>query len=165
MGIQAAPGDWFVGVTSRQRGDRLLYAMQVAEVLSFEQYATDPRFESKKPVRNGPWQQRCGDNLYYQDERGEWRQRPSHFHDTAEDRKKDLRHPKVFIGDHFYYFGQKAVAIPPAYEDLIWRRQGCKCSHDPALVDGFLDWLQSHFQPGLHGEPYDRPVKINSRKG
>lgn len=160
MGIRAKAGDWFAGITSRQRGNKLLYAMKVSEVIPFEEYATDPRFESKKPIMNGPWKQRCGDNLYYRDERGYWKQRPNPYHDTPEFRKKDLRHPSTFVGEHFYYFGENAIQLPAIFEDLIWPRQGCKGSHEPNLVARFLAWLQGEYQPGIHGEPFDRPRSL-----
>lgn len=159
MGIRAKPGDWFAGFTPKQQGNKLLYTVEVSEVMPFDQYAVDPRFDNKKPVINGPWKRRCGDNMYYQDEQGKWQQRPNVFHNTPEQKKQDLRHPTVFIGERFYYFGENAIQTPPQFDDLIWPRQGCKCSHEPELVADFLDWLQAKFQPGIHGEPFDRPVK------
>ncbi len=157
MGVKAQPGDWFMGITTGQRRGRLVNAMEVSETLPFEQYAIDPRFGAKKPILNGPWQQRCGDNLYYRDEKGEWQQRPSHFHNSDEFRRKDIRYPMVFIGTHFFYFGENAPAIPPEFEALIWQRRGCKCSHDPQTVKEFINWLQGSFALGIHGEPFDRP--------
>ena len=58
MGIRAQRGDWFIGITAIDRGNRLVFAMQVAEVLPFERYYSDPRFDKKKPVVNGAWRQR-----------------------------------------------------------------------------------------------------------
>lgn len=157
MGIKAQPGDWFLGATQKELGDKIVYAMRVSETLSFDEYNDDPRFEDKKPVMKAPWKKRSGDNLYYRDKRGTWQQRPNPYHDTHEDRKKDLRHPFVFIGHHFYYFGESAVSIPQEYFDLLWRRQGLKCNHDPQLVRDFISWLQSTYDSGIHGEPRDRP--------
>jgi hypothetical protein len=156
MGIKAKPEDWFLGVTPQERGDKIVYAMEVAEVISFEEYDSDPRFDAKKPVMNAPWKQRCGDNLYYRDEEGKWQQRPNPFHDTPRNRKQDLRHPSVFISEHFYYFGENAVRMPLMFADLIWRRQGCKCSHEREVVAGFVNWLQDNFRPGIHGDPWDK---------
>ena len=102
MGIRAQKGDWFVGVTTIDRGNKLVFAMQVAEVLSFNRYYTDPRFERKRPVVNGTWRQRCGDNMYYKDDTGAWKRHPSVYHCEPEQIKQDLRHPYVFIAGHFY---------------------------------------------------------------
>jgi hypothetical protein len=54
-------GDWLVGNTTKAEGNRLLYAMRVSEVLDFDDYFHDPRFQGKKPKRGGTWQERCGD--------------------------------------------------------------------------------------------------------
>lgn len=156
MGIKAQPGDWYLGITPKSFGEKIVYAMRVSETLSFEEYDTDVRFEAKKPIMKAPWKQRCGDNLYYRDENGVWQQRPNPYHDTDEFRKKDLRHPTVFISQHFFYFGENAVDIPQNCLDLLWRRQGCKCSHDPRMVESFIAWLESTYATGIHGEPRDR---------
>ena len=164
MGVKLTKGDWIMGTTAAERGRKLLYAMQISEVLSFNQYYTDPRFEKKKPDLDGPWQSRCGDNMYYLDEKGEYQQhQPVCFHTESKDKEKDKKHPQVFISEHFYYFGEKAVVIPSPFSGLIRERQGCKCNHDPHLVTQFLDWLQGQFFPGhkvihMSGAVAARPV-------
>jgi hypothetical protein len=156
MGIRAQKGDWFIGITAINRGNRLVFAMQVSEVLPFEHYYNDPRFEQKKPIIDGTWRQRCGDNMYYKDDAGIWKQHPSIYHCTPEQVEQDLKHPYVFIAELFYYFGDRAIEIPPEYRELIWRRQGCKCEHDLDTVRDFLNWLEANFEPGIHGEPYHK---------
>lgn len=155
MGVRASEGDWLVGTTPASRGDKLVYAMRVSEVLSFDEYYRDSRFQKKKPDVHGTWRQRCGDNMYYRDETGKWRQCCSLHHRSPQVKQQDRRHPRVFIAEHFYYFGDKAPDIPSSYAELIWRRQGCKCRHNPAVVDAFLDWLQANFEPGVLGIPHD----------
>ena len=65
----AGVGDWIVGSGSNDKsvrqGGRMVYAMCVEEILTFRQYDSDPRFERKKPYRNGSRKQSCGDNIYY----------------------------------------------------------------------------------------------------
>ena len=62
-------GDWVVGSGSNdrsvRRGGYLVYAMQVTETMTFDEFGADPRFESKKPYRNGSRKQSCGDNIYF----------------------------------------------------------------------------------------------------
>ena len=62
-------GDWVVGSGSNdrsvRRGGHLVYAMRVTEAMTFDEYGRDPRFESKKPYRNGSRKQSCGDNIYF----------------------------------------------------------------------------------------------------
>lgn len=63
----ATPGDWVVGTGSLSRGDaeeRLIYAMRVDEVLTYDEYFSDERFEFKKPL-SGDKYDKNGDNLYY----------------------------------------------------------------------------------------------------
>jgi hypothetical protein len=44
MGIKAEKGDWIIGTSPVSQGSKLVYAMQVSERLSFEEYYTDERF-------------------------------------------------------------------------------------------------------------------------
>ena len=162
MGIRAKSRDWFIGTTTVAKGSKLIYAMQVSEVLSFDLYYNDQRFEKKRPIISGTWQQRCGDNMYNKDRTGKWLQHPTQYHNNENAVKKDLKHPFVFIAEHFYYFGDKAVKIPTKYEELIRKRQGCKCSYPPNTVDRFLNWLQSTFTSGIHGNPADKSKIICS---
>ena len=147
---------WFIGTQPASQGNKLVYAMQVTEVLPFEDYYHDSQFEKKKPVINGSWRQQCGDNMYYKDQTGRWRQHPSIYHCGPMQIAQDLKHPRVFIAERFYYFGEKAIAILENCKSLIWNRQGCKCKHDPNTISNFLNWLQKSFEIGIHGEPSDR---------
>jgi hypothetical protein len=155
MGIKAEKGDWLVGNSSVAKGNKLIFAMQVEEILSFDQYYNDPRFKRKKPDKNGTWRRQCGDNMYFKNKRGKWKQHPSQFHNTPKDRKKDLKNPFVYISKRFYYFGDHAVSLPGRYGELILKRQGCKCSYDTEIVNGFLKWLQKKYEPGIYGKPQD----------
>ena len=128
--------------------------MWIAEVLPLERYYNDPRFDAKKPVIRGTWRKRCGDNMYFKDDDGEWKRRCSVYHRKKVDMLNDLNGRNVLIADHFYYFGKNAVEIPPKYNDLLVLR-GYKHRHDPETVKGFLNWLKTSFKPGIHGDPHD----------
>src|SRR5262249_167212 len=59
-------GDWIIGMGGgrlRATG-RCIFAMNVSEKLTFEEYWSDPRFQDKKPVRNGSKKMLVGDNIY-----------------------------------------------------------------------------------------------------
>jgi Nucleotide modification associated domain 2 len=155
MGIKAQIGDWIIGTTPASRGSKLVYAMHVSETLPFEKYYVDVRFEKKKPIVDGSWRERCGDNMYYKSERGQWVQHPNYYHNSPESFKKDIKHPTVFIAENFYYFGDKAVAIFPEFQDLIWKRQGIKSNFDIVVVEMFVDWLKENFSSGILGKPND----------
>src|SRR3546814_8044914 len=58
--------------------------MRVTEVLTFNSYDADPRFQAKKPYRRGSRKQSCGDNIYYRDAANrQWLQRDS-FHSNLD---------------------------------------------------------------------------------
>jgi hypothetical protein len=154
QGCRLEPGDWVLGNSSADTGRRLIYAMQISEVLDFDDYYRDPRFAVKK-ARAGSWQERCGDNIYRRDEDGEWVQAVAFFHTTPGIIEQDLRHPRVFISDYFFYFGENAPAIPTKFATLVQIRQGTSY-HQGVIVQAFIDWLQQTYQPGLLGEPRDR---------
>jgi hypothetical protein len=44
-------GDWIVGNSSVSDRQRLVYAMQIDEVLGFDAYFRDPRFQQKSRIR------------------------------------------------------------------------------------------------------------------
>jgi hypothetical protein len=156
MGVRAQEGDWFMGVTSKSKGNCLLYVMEVSEVLSFDDYYRDSRFEKKKPSSSS-WKEQCGDNIYYTDSTGVWQRHiPHFFHKGEAFLKKDTRHPRVFIAERFYYFGEKAIKLPKVHEDLILARQGCKHRHSPETVRSFLNWLIDNYQLGINALPRDR---------
>jgi hypothetical protein len=155
MGIKAQQGDWIIGTSPVSRGRKLAYAMEVSESLPFEKYFADVRFEKKKPNVKGSWRERCGDNMYYRDQQGQWVQHRTFLHQSAEDRKKDLKYPVVFVAEHFYYFGDKAITIPIEFQELALKRQGCKGNHDPEVVVKFLKWLKKNFSSGVLGDPID----------
>lgn len=156
QGLKLNPGDWLVGNSSLAAGQKLVYAMRVSEVLDFDDYYRDPRFAAKKPRFDLTWREAYGDNIYYRDDDGEWAQAPTRAHEGPEYLKKDTRRPRVFISDHFYYFGENAPSIPAEFTALIRERQGCQCDYPTELVEDFVRWIESTYRPGIRGEPRDR---------
>jgi hypothetical protein len=158
MGLRVEPGDWLMGNGQPEKGSRLIYAMRISEVLDFDHYYRCPLFEGKKPNR-GSWQTRCGDNIYFRDGTGRWAQDDlACYHTGPGWLEEDTRHPRVFISDHFYYFGENAPVFPNEYTSLIKRGRGCRYARDPDVdvVDGFIEWLNRTNTPGRHGLPRDR---------
>jgi hypothetical protein len=129
MGVHLSRGDWLMGHAAADRGQGLIYAMQVSGTLAFDAYYYDPRFKGRKPRLDGTWQEQCGDNIYHR-VGDTWVQDQNLFH-GPDDVAKDTKHPVVFISEHFYYFGAEAPEIPDRVARLIWGRWGCKCSHPP----------------------------------
>lgn len=155
MDIKAQKDDWIIGTSPISQGSKLVYAMQISERLSFNEYYTDDRFAKKKPNINGTWRERCGDNMYYKDQQGKWVQHRTIYHHETEIREQDLRHPIVFVAESYYYFGDNAETIPIEYQDLVWKHEGCKKDHAPNVVENFLTWLKTNYTPGIYGNPKD----------
>ena len=158
MGVRLEQGDWILGTGAQDIAGRIVYAMQVSERLHFDDYFQNRRYQSKKPDLKGNWKRRCGDNMYYLGKNGKWRQLPVLRHDSPEARVKDTKHPYSYVATLYYYFGEAAPPVPSQFAQLVWQRQGCKCSHPEETVREFTEWLSDSFRPGQHGLPKDRHI-------
>lgn len=67
-----ARGDYIAGVFRSGGPPRLVYVMEVAMSLDFDAYYRDGRFKKKKPRKDGTWQERAGDNIYFMNPAGEY---------------------------------------------------------------------------------------------
>src|SRR4030042_6777459 len=65
MNIQLVKGDWIAGFSTKEYGNTLIYAMRVFEVLDYNTYFHDIRFQAKKPKLDQDYKNRCGDNMYW----------------------------------------------------------------------------------------------------
>jgi hypothetical protein len=79
--------DWVMGTGSVNNvgSGKLIYAMRIDEVLPYNLYFDDPRFQIKKPGKQGTIEE-CGDNIYYS-KSNKWHQLPSYH--TAQDIDSD----------------------------------------------------------------------------
>lgn len=155
-------GDWVVGLGSKALGNfhHLIYAMQVEEKISFNEYWKDKRFDMKKPVINGSLVQMYGDNFYHFDEKSnEWIQENSaHSLEggaiNAEHLKRDTGGEYVLISRRFYYFGNKSPLIPNKFTSICSEGRGHKyLGIDEHVKNDFIRWLTSSHTVGLHGDP------------
>ena len=163
-------GDWVVGSGSNdrniRRGGHLVHAMRITDILTFDEYGVDPRFESKKPYRSGARKQSCGDNIYFRSAPGaDWQQRDS-FH-SSPDGTLNARHVardtganRVLISNDFVYFGGEGPRFPEALKD--WQgRHLCKAGigltifDDPQLIVDFQQWVRSLGMNGYQGAPFE----------
>ena len=124
---KAREGDWVIGMAGFRltSAGRCVFAMQVTQTMSFDQYWTDPAFLDKRPVRNGSRKMVVGDNIYRKDPAtGEWLQADSHHsnpdgspngHNVARDTSTD----RVLVSTHFFYFGREAPAVPAALTSAL----------------------------------------------
>jgi putative DNA base modification enzyme with NMAD domain len=135
----AETGDWVVGTGGanerRSAGHgKLVYAMQVTEKLTRQQYFESPRFAAKKPVANGSDSQRRGDN-----------KRPASSFERA--------CQFVLISRRFYYFGGKGIQIPPRrFPHFEKKGPGFRSDFDEKYVKQFEEWI-TRCKAGKRGDP------------
>lgn len=161
-------GDWIVGTGAKTKYDlagRLLYAMKVDEVLTFDTYWADPRFLSKRPVLNGSLKQVYGDNIYRRGH-GRWCQVNSH-HSLGGGRRnlpniaRDTSVDRLLLGRRFVYFGKAAPLFPKRFrpfkatgEDICCPGQGHRVMSSRICV--LLEkWLEKQGRWGLQGMPLE----------
>jgi hypothetical protein len=167
---KAVIGDWLVGSGSNSRsihrGGCMVYAMQVTETISFDEYFVDPRFKSKQPYRNGSRKQSCGDNIYYRESvNSAWQQLDS-FHSLPDGTanpdhvQRDTGVNRVLVSNNFIYFGGQGPRFPENMKDDK-NRHICKAGigstsfDDEKLVNYFEQWIRSLNVSGYQGAPYE----------
>ncbi len=156
QGTRLRTGDWIAGFLTKARGYRMVYAMEVAEVMGLEDYFLDSRFAAKKPNLRGGWKERCGDNFYSKAPDGTWIQHRNRFHLDERLKTQDTRYARVFVGQRFWYRGKKAESAPSEFAPLFGGR-GARVNHDCDLAKLFVAWVQSEYDEGLAGLPNDNP--------
>ena len=164
-----SPGDYVAGIFRTGGPPRLVYVMEVSETFDYDDYYEDRRFEKKKPRRNGGWQERAGNNIYFLDASGSYVQdKNAWFHTSAKKVKQDLEHPVVFAGRNFAYFGEnaeidKTLLLPQRFHWCLPGR-GIKYLIDESPdYDPFMTWAFSHGS-GVHGLPRDREIDGEAKK-
>lgn len=159
---KAQVGDWIAayGSATTVYSGKLVYIMQVAEILSFDEYWEDCRFLSKRPVYSKGTNHMYGDNIYHhQDE--EWIQEYSHhsMEDGSINYKnldRDTQTDKVLIATEFYYFGSNAIDIPQKFEDMKWKHRQHGVCNDENKINEFITYIRDNYTVGRHGIPYSR---------
>lgn len=162
---KAQIGDWIIGTGSKRYNleGRLVFFMQVADVLSFDQYWADPRFLRKRPELHGSIKQAFGDNIYHRKNSvGNWIQEDSH-HSLSNGRintanvEHDTRVDRVLIGFNFAYWGGTGPKVQQRFRrenaDLCKSGPGHKCHFPEKFVGRFHEWLQSIPDRGYLGKP------------
>ena len=155
---QANVGDWVVGTTSVAKRScfgsipMLVYWMKVSEILTFNQYWSDPRFQIKKPVLNLSKKMAYGDNIYHIPQSGGWLQLNSHHtlpdgSINEDNLRTDTCHTdKVLISDEFVYMGRNPLCIPPSIANqqgvaLAKKGAGHKSSiFSSSFISNFENW-------------------------
>lgn len=159
----ARVNDWIVGTGPKGKGlqGRIVYAMQISEALTFNEYWQDQRFTLKRPHLHSSISNAFGDNIYHRNAAGEWQQADSHHsyvhgrpncanirHDTSTDR--------VLIAQDFVYWGGSGPELP-RFEEMDIRKngQGHRCNFHPETVAAFIRWFRELPQTGVLADPAD----------
>lgn len=143
----AKPGDWIAGTGSchAPSGDlsgRLVYAMRVDEVLSLAEYDRRCRHQCHRripDISSADLSERLGDCIY-DFSRGEPIQRPS-VHGPL-NKAKDLSGQNALVSKHFYYFGSRALALPPHLTEICHQTQGHRSDANDPFFQDFVRWIE-----------------------
>ncbi|MEO5663517.1 MAG: hypothetical protein ABIR39_09545 [Nocardioides sp.] len=144
----AAVNDIVIGISSRS--ERIVYAMQVSQIIGFDEYWADPRYAARRPQRDSPRiVNRTGDNIYEPSISG-YRQCPS-FH-SKDDGSEDLGHKardtgvdRVLVSERFSYWGGSGPRLP---EQLSFLQIGIghRVNFSPEQIAEVGGWFAD--QPG-----------------
>jgi hypothetical protein len=144
---------------------RCVYGMKVTETISFDEFWADPRFATKRPLRNGSRVMMLGDNIYSRtNENTPWHQEDSHhsFPDGSPNQsnvEKDTRANFVLASEHFVYFGENAIEVPASVLEEVGYSNGRGhrvFSQDDA--NPLLEWFEFVTIGKLNtvlGDPFD----------
>ena len=108
----ASARDWIIGVRSKAP-EKIVYVMQVSEVVPFARYWSDPRYIERRPGKSP-----VPDNIYRSNARDELVQEPNPIHQYT-DARKDLSGRNALISDRFWYFGENSPELPAELKHLI----------------------------------------------
>jgi hypothetical protein len=157
-------GDWVVGMGSvaYALAGHLVFAMQVTEILSYDQYWDDPRFQVKKPNLYASRKFAFGDNVYHRNLDAEWLQSDSHHSfiggaPNPVNVRKDTSAPRVLVSTRFAYWGRSGPLSPNALHDAagnelcVGRNHRTVTSHDG--IESFITWFESRGETGYLGDP------------
>ena len=153
----ASVGDWIIGFRSKAH-DKVVYVMQVSEVVPYADYWTDPRFKERRPGESP-----VPDNIYKPIAQNEFVQVKNDVHGSDE-KITDLSGRKVLVSKRFWYFGTKSPTLPDELRDLIPYRRGH--SVHVGRKEGDVDvvaletWLKEQIGGVHHREPIDATDKL-----
>jgi hypothetical protein len=131
----------------------LIYAMRVKEVICYQKYWRDSRFQQRKPTQDTAISRR-GDNIWHRDTKGKWvKPVPGAFHDNSR-RDRDTRGENVVISTKFFYFGKDAIPVPARFKSLLATTQGHRNTHDCDIIERFWAWVCGKAsKPGRVADP------------
>ena len=159
-------GDYIVGLTPKHPilPYRVVYAMQVSETMSFEDYWRDPRFLVKRPNVKTGGEEAVGDNIYHPGAAsGSWIQERSHH--TEKDIAGDTKTDRVLIGMEFTYWGGSGPPLPYDLKDYLIVGRNHRPNRSPEVIDAFVEWFnaQERGRLGMPANWSSSPSKASCR--
>jgi hypothetical protein len=160
-------GDWIAGFTSGQLNndiigkEKLIYLMQITNKISFAEYWRNPEYEERKPRPvSDDILKRRGDNIYIPIvekpvKTTDFKQLPNRNH-NENNQERDLSGKYVLISKRFYYFGSDPIDIPENIRPKIPKGQSSHGvrTHNIEIVNKFISFIESKYQPGLYNHPH-----------
>ena len=159
----ARVGDLVIGLSGKKYGNKLIYAMQVTETPSFEEYWQNPKYLSKRSSQLDETSVR-GDNIYEKLPSGLWKQNPAvhpnrkHGGDMDldlgldETNTKDPRN-KVLVSDRFVYYGREPITLPEPILSKVVVGWGHRSRFEPSFIEEVMDFIEGNNQWGLISPP------------
>ena len=157
-------GDWVIaagGNVLHEYKEHLIFAMKVEKIITFDDYWNNPDFQCKKPTFNGSVMQMYGDNVYHTNPQTKEVIQEICAHTIGgknpkdtEQYASDVRGKNVLISTNFYYFGANAPKLPDEFKHMASTVRDIEYYHiDEETIMKFVDWLQSNYEVGIHGDP------------
>ncbi|MFX0125956.1 MAG: hypothetical protein ACFFAE_20210 [Candidatus Hodarchaeota archaeon] len=144
----ASIGDWVVGTGSKKvrgHGDlsnRLVYAMKITDKKTLKEYDSFCREKAPKKIpdwEHRDYRRRLGDCLYDYSTKPPIQRKGVH---NKKNVKTDLSGKNSLISNHFYYFGDKPIAIPESLKPIVLQRQGHRKDLNETYIPLFLEWIE-----------------------
>jgi Nucleotide modification associated domain 2 len=158
---KAAIGDYVLGTGAAEPklNGHLTFWMRVDEVMTFDEYWKDKRFQRKKPVMWGTTYLRYGDNIYHKDGGRRFKQQDS-FHSMEDgsvslgDLKRDTgTTDKILIGHEFAFWGRSGVKLPAHLKCFLKKGPGHRCKFTNEQIAALMGWLKTLPMRGYIDEP------------
>ncbi len=154
----AQQGDWIVGLGSKRApsGDlsgRVVYAMEVTEVLSLQEYdrVARTKWPQRIPDLTSPERSRWLGDCIYDYSSGAPIQRPG-VHSSM-NVETDLGGKNALVSENFYYFGKRAIPLKESLKAICHQTQGHRSTANQPFFEEFVDWIKQRHRPSGEPEP------------
>lgn len=139
----AKKNDWIVGTGSRNYDfqGKLVYAMEVSEVMKMEEYDSFCKKNLPRKIPNWNsknYKDKVGDCIYDFSKADPAIRKSVH---SLENRDTDLNGVNALLSDHFYYFGRNPIELPDSLKPIVLQSPGHKSNANNPYVEEFIDWI------------------------